>query len=165
LSSPVGKVGQEEMRIRVATAEDAETIAQVVNAAFRVERFFLDRDRISMEKVGAMLNKGEFLVAEDGGMAACVYVELQGERGYFGLLAVDPGRQGSGLGRRLVEEAEERARAAGCKVMDLRIVNLRAELPAFYRRLGYVETRTEPFKADAEPKVPCHFIVMSKRLK
>jgi len=165
LSSPVGKVGQEEMRIRVATAEDAETIAQVVNAAFRVERFFIDRDRISTEKVRAMLNMGEFLVAEDGGMAACVYVELQGERGYFGLLAVDPGRQGNGLGRRLVEEAEERARAAGCKVMDLRIVNLRAELPAFYRRLGYVETRTEPFKADAEPKMPCHFIVMSKPLK
>jgi len=42
---------------------------------------------------------------------------------------------------------------------------LRAELPAFYRRLGYVETRTEPFKADAEPKMPCHFIVMSKPLK
>ena len=165
MSSPVGKVGQEEMRIRVATAEDAETIAQVVNAAFRVERFFIDRDRISTEKVRAMLNMGEFLVAEDGGMAACVYVELQGERGYFGLLAVDPGRKGSGLGRRLVEEAEERARAAGCKVMDLRIVNLRAELPAFYRRLGYVETRTEPFKADAEPKMPCHFIVMSKPLK
>jgi len=165
LSSQAGKASQGEMRIRVATAEDAETIAQVVNAAFRVERFFIDRDRISTEKVRAMLNMGEFLVAEDGGMAACVYVELQGERGYFGLLAVDPGRQGSGLGRRLVEEAEERARAAGCKVMDLRIVNLRAELPAFYRRLGYVETRTEPFKADAEPKMPCHFIVMSKPLK
>ena len=165
MSSQAGKASQGEMRIRVATAEDAETIAQVVNAAFRVERFFIDRDRISTEKVRAMLNMGEFLVAEDGGMAACVYVELQGERGYFGLLAVDPGRQGSGLGRRLVEEAEERARAAGCKVMDLRIVNLRAELPAFYRRLGYVETRTEPFKADAEPKMPCHFIVMSKPLK
>jgi hypothetical protein len=46
--------------------------------------------------------------------------------------------------------------------MDLRIVNLRADLPPFYRRLGYVETGTEPFAADAKPSQPCHFIKMSK---
>ena len=64
----------------------------------------------------------------------------------------------------MVEEAEDYARAAGCEFMDLRIVNLRAELPPFYRRLGYVETGTEPFAADAEPSQPCHFINMSKPL-
>jgi hypothetical protein len=64
----------------------------------------------------------------------------------------------------MVEEAESYARAAGCEFMDLRIVNLRTELPPFYRRLGYVETGTEPFVADAKPSQPCHFIKMSKPL-
>lgn len=148
----------------MAKVEDAEAVAAVINAAFRVERFFIEGDRTDPGKVRGMLQKGDFLVAEDGGMAGAIYVELRGERAYFGLLAVDPTRQGSGLGRKLVEAAEEHARGAGCGVMDLRIVNLRAELPGFYRRLGYVQTGTEAFHADVESKLPCHFIVMSKPL-
>jgi len=48
--------------------------------------------------------------------------------------------------------------------MDLRIVNLREELPAFYRKLGYMETGTEPFPSDLDTKLPCHFVNMSKPL-
>jgi N-acetylglutamate synthase-like GNAT family acetyltransferase len=153
------------MNFRKAVTGDAESIAAIVNAAFRVERFFIERDRISVEKVSDLLGKGDFLLAEDaGGLVACVYVELRGERGYFGLLAVDPMRQKEGLGRRLVEAAENHARAANCRAMEMRIVNLRAELPAFYRKLGYTETGTAPFSADVQPKIPCHFINMSKPL-
>ena len=151
--------------IRFATEADAEAISALVNAAFKVERFFIDGDRISPEKVREMMRRGKFMLAEDGGaMIACVYVEIRDQRGYFGLLAVDPARQGKGFGRKMVEEAESYARAIGCEFMDLLIVNLRAELPPFYRRLGYVETGTEPFAPDAKPTQPCHFVKMSKPL-
>ena len=41
--------------------------------------------------------------------------------------------------------AEQHARALGCGTVDIRVVNLREELPPFYRSLGYVETgRSEP---------------------
>ena len=94
-----------------------------------------------------------------------MYVELQGERAYFGLLAVDPARQHRGLGRRLIDEAENHARADGCHAMDLRIVNLREELPPFYRRLGYVETGSSALpRAEIKSKLPCHFVVMCKPL-
>jgi predicted N-acetyltransferase YhbS len=152
-----------EPKTRRATNGDAEAISALVNAAFKVERFFIDRDRIDRGKVRDMLRTGKYLLAEDNGaLIACVYVEIREQRGYFGLLAVDPARQGEGLGRKMVAEAEDYARAAGCEFMDLRIVNLRAELPPFYRRLKYVETGTEPFAADAKPSQPCHFIKMSK---
>lgn len=155
-----------ELKTRLATDADAEAISALVNAAFKVERFFIDGDRIDPGKVREMLGTGKYLLAEDdGGLIACVYVELRGQRAYFGLLGVDPSRQGQGLGRRMVEEAESDARAAGCEFIDLRIVNLRTELPPFYHRLGYVETGTEPFAADAKPSRPCRFIVMSKRLR
>ena len=153
------------MKPRTAQLEDAESIARLVNAAFRPERFFIDADRTNPEKVRALLEKGKFLLAEEAGaLAACVYVELRGERGYFGLLAVDPARQRSGLGSCLVDAAEEYCRAAGCHSMDLTIVNLRTELPAFYHGLGYVESGTLPFPSDQQANQPCHLVRMSKPL-
>ena len=152
--------------MRNAESADAEGIARLVNAAFRPERFFVDADRTSPDKVRALLEKGKFLLAEDAGvLVACVYVELRGERGYFGLLAVDPARQRTGMGSRMVDAAEDYCRAAGCRFMDLTTVNLRKELPGYYRRRGYVENGTLPFPADQHPpKMPCHLVKMSKSL-
>ena len=153
------------MKTRVATEADVDSIVRVINAAFKVERFFIDRDRIDTDKVRALLKSGTFLVTEDcGRMTACVYVELRGDRAYFGLLAVDPSEQKRGLGKAMIEAVENHARAAGCRFMDMRIVNLRTELPPFYRKLGYIETGTEPFKGDVVPTLPCHFVNMTKRL-
>ena len=153
------------MKPRTAQLEDSENIARLVNAAFRPERFFIDADRTNPEKVRALLQKGEFLLAEEkDALAGCIYVELRGERGYFGLLAVHPARQRSGLGARLVAAAEEYCRAAGCQFMDLTIVNLRTELPGFYHRLGYVESGTLPFPSDQQANQPCHLVRMSKPL-
>jgi len=153
------------MRTRTAKPDDAEGIACLVNAAFRPERFFIDEDRTDRDKVRALLEKGQFLLAEeDGKLAGCIYVERRGERGYFGLLAVDPTLQRSGLGSRLVAAAEDECRSAGCRVMDLTIVNLRTELPAFYNRLGYTESGTLPFPSDQHANQPCHLVKMSKPL-
>jgi N-acetylglutamate synthase-like GNAT family acetyltransferase len=153
------------MTTRTAQFEDAESIARLVNAAFRPERFFIDADRTNPDKVRGLVQKGKFLLAEEAGkLTGCVYVERNGERGYFGLLAVDPAAQRSGLGSRLVAAAEDDCRSAGCRVMDLTIVNLRKELPAFYRRLGYTESETLPFPSDQHPNQPCHLVRMSKPL-
>jgi N-acetylglutamate synthase-like GNAT family acetyltransferase len=160
------KSTMDKTRTRTAEFADAENIARLVNVAFRPERFFTDADRTDPAKVQALLRKGKFLLAEEAGMlVGCVYVELRGERGYFGLLAVDPARQHAGMGSSLIEAAEDYCRAAGCLVMDLTIVNLRKELPGYYRRRGYVESGTLPFPEDQHPpKMPCHLVRMSKPL-
>ncbi len=152
-------------RLRFAQEPDVNGIVRLINTAFRVERFFIERNRTNPQTVRAMMMKGRILLAEDeSGLAGCIYLELRGERGYFGLLSVDPSRQRCGLGRRLVLAAEDYFRQAGCRFSDMRIVNLRAELPEFYRRLGYAPTGTEPFTADVQPKLACHFINFSKPL-
>lgn len=82
------------MRLRAAEIGDAESIANLVNTAFRPERFFIAEDRTSRDKVCALLETGKFLLLEDSGsLVGCVHVEQRGEPGYFGLLSVDPGRQ------------------------------------------------------------------------
>ena len=122
-------------------------------------------NRIESVADAASAKIGTFLVAEDSFVCACVYVEPRGEdRSYLGLLAVDPKLQKSGLGSQLMKAAEAYCVKAGSRFMDLRIVSVRKELPAFYHRHGYVETGTEPFTPGLNPKVPCHFVVMSKPL-
>jgi len=155
-----------QITTRWAESADVDNIARLVNSAFRVERFFIDADRTNPEKVRALLDKGKFLlIEEDGMLVASAYTELRGERGYFGLLAVDPTRQRAGLGSRLIDAAEEHCRAAGCRFMDLTTVNLRKELPGYYRQRGYAENGTLPFPEDQyPPKMPCHLVKMSKPL-
>jgi ribosomal protein S18 acetylase RimI-like enzyme len=153
------------LQIRAGDAADVDALVRLINAAFRVEQPFIEGDRIDAEGVCSYMAKGEFLVA--GGstaLAACVYVELRGDRGYLGLLGVDPLRQGTGLGRKMMDAAENYFREAGCRAIDLRVISARTPLPAFYRHLGYRETGTAPFAPDAPVKVPCRYILMSKTL-
>ena len=150
---------------RSAGKSDVEAIVRLINTAFLVERFFIERPRTNPEVVRALMGKGKFLLADDGpSLAGCVYVELRGERGYLGMLSVDPARQRMGLGRQLVSAAETFFRDAGCRFSDLLIVNVRTELLIMYRQLGYVETGTAPYKERVPTKIPVHFIAMSKAL-
>ncbi len=152
--------------VREADASEAGALVGLINRAFEVERFFLHGDRTNLEGVTELFAKGHFLVAENrSGLAGCVYIEKRGVQAYLGLLSIEPRLQRRGLGLRLTAAAEDFARSLGCEAMDLRIVSVREELPAFYQRAGYMEIRTEPFPAEADPQIPCHFVVMSKSLR
>jgi GNAT superfamily N-acetyltransferase len=172
------------VRIRLASAADMPAMIPVVNAAFAIETF-LDGTRTDEERMAEMMRKGEFLIAEEvaeeiadrvakgegaesnpGRMVAAVYTELRGERGYFGMLSVDPSRQGTGLGRVMVEAAENYCREYGCQHVDIIVLSLRPDLPPFYRKLGYIQTGTEAVRTSRPLKdgVECHGIVMSKAL-
>jgi ribosomal protein S18 acetylase RimI-like enzyme len=157
-----------KVEIRLASSIDIPSIASVTNAAFGIEGGFISGTRTDEPSVSAMMQKGQFLVAEtpDHLLVASVYIELRGLRGYFGMLAVDPSQQRSGLGRLLVEAAENYARCHGCSVMDITTLSRRPELPPFYRALGYVETGTEEFHPNRplKPGIECHCILMSKPL-
>ena len=68
------------MQIRVGDSRDADAIVSVINVAFRLaEGFLLDRDRIDLETVQELFQKGIFLAAEDkvaeaNFLCGCVYV-------------------------------------------------------------------------------------------
>jgi len=159
-------------RIRVATTADAAELIPLINAAYAVETF-IDGPRTDALRLAAMMDTGTILLAEDdfgqsdsGRIVGCVYTEVRGARGYLGQLAVDPARQGTGLGRLMVEAAENHLRRQGCEALDITVLSLRPELPPLYRRFGFVETGTQEFihPIPLKPGFECHCIVMSKSL-
>ena len=143
-----------------------ETARGLINEAYLVERWLVDGERLSIEEYASLERDAVLLGGFDDAAAlrACVFVQIDGERGYFGPLAVDPSAQRLGWGRQMVEAAETLAREQGCTVMELTIINLRTELPPFYRALGYAEAGTLPMH-DPRKKHDCHFIVMRKSLR
>jgi predicted N-acetyltransferase YhbS len=155
------------MNIHIATVDDTQTLARIINRAFIVEAFFKIGDRTSPEDVAALMRAGgNFLIAEEDGQAiGCVFVKTKGATGYFGMLSVDPGQQGKGLGRVLVDASEAHLRDRGCSNVEIEVVNLREELPPFYERFGYRKTEERPFTSPERASQPCHFIVMSKAIK
>ena len=146
----------DEIKTRTADSADAENISHLVNAAFRPERFFIDADRTNPDKVRALLEKGKFLLAEDAGaLVAASTLNCAASGDILACLRSTPRGSEAGMGSSLIDAAEQYCRAAGCRFMDLTIVNLRKELPGYYRRRGYVENGTLPFPTiSILPKCP-----------
>lgn len=155
-----------DLPIRPAGAGDADAIARLVNLAYEAERFFVLGDRTDASDVLTHMARGLFLVAAEpggAGLVGCVHVEPDGEVGSFGMLAVDPAWQRTGVGRRLIDTAEAHIRRAGAHVVEIHVVNVRDDLLPRYRRLGYVEVGTAPYVH--RPTIqPVHFVVMRKAL-
>lgn len=79
-----------------------------------------------------------FLVAEDAGaVIGTAMAGYDGHRGWVYYLAVAPDRQGDGLGRALMAEAERRLLALGCPKVNVQIRSGNDAVAGFYDRLGY----------------------------
>jgi GNAT superfamily N-acetyltransferase len=138
-----------------ATADDVPAVVALVESAYRgdasragwtTEADLLEGQRTDVEAVGliAASPTSQLLLARDEGgeLVACCQLERRdGDVCYFGMFAVRPGRQGSGLGRAVVVEAERRAREEWhANRMEMTVIAQRRDLIAWYVRLGYVET-------------------------
>ncbi len=79
-----------------------------------------------------------FLVAVDGGaVVGSVMAGYDGHRGWLYYLATTPMRRGQGIGRRLVERAEDLLRELGCPKVQLMVRPENGGVHDFYASLGY----------------------------
>jgi GNAT superfamily N-acetyltransferase len=158
------------LQARVAGDADVPELVRLINRAYAVEGFFVSGDRTNPSQVRDRMRRttSYFLAIDDPEvverLAACVWVEVRGDRGYFGMLAVDPERQGRGLARLLVRTVEDHCRAAGCRFLDISVVNLRTELPAFYHQFGFAPYGTAPFHEPHTLTRAAHLVLMTKPL-
>lgn len=154
------------LRFRLADAADAGAIAQLVNAAYRPgvdssswthESRLVAGARTSEEQVRLALAHTQILAGYfDGRLASCVQIERRGGDAYLGMLAVAPDRQGAGFGSATLAQAETYAAGlSGVERLVMLVVDARAELIAFYRRRGYVDSgERRPYPVDSGVGVP-----------
>jgi GNAT superfamily N-acetyltransferase len=144
---------QHALHFRDAVADDVPAIVALVESAYRgdasrdgwtTEADLLDGQRIDPAGVLEVIGKPDsrMLLAErDGELLACCQLEKKDAAGYFGMFAVRPRLQGSGLGKRVLAEAERLAHTQWhCTEMCMTVIDLRTELIAWYARRGYVRT-------------------------
>jgi ribosomal protein S18 acetylase RimI-like enzyme len=143
-----GKPGH--LEFRAASAIDVNAIVTLVQSAYRgevsragwtTEADLLDGQRTDADAVAALVYSPAsrvLLCEQDGALLASAHLENHDATCHFGMFAVRPDRQGGGLGRAMLTEAERIARDEwGCREMQMTVITLRTELIAWYERRGY----------------------------
>lgn len=147
------------LTFRDATDADVDTLVALIESAYRgdssrtgwtTEADLLEGQRTDPEGVRAVIESpGSRLltVERDGRVVACCQLEHRGDHAYFGMFAVRPGQQGTGLGKAIIAEAERQARDTWrATEMQMTVITAREDLIAWYERRGYRRTgRMTPF--------------------
>ena len=134
------------MHLRPATADDANALLEVVQAAYRgrggwtTEADLLEGQRTDRAGVEEYLPYLTVALDDDDVLVGCCALVPEGEHATFGMFAVRPGLQGGGVGSALLSAAEEQARAEGYPFIEMHVLSTRSELLAYYLRRGYVDT-------------------------
>ncbi len=107
----------------------------------------------------------------EAGLLGSVWLEpLEKGDWYLSMLAVRPGMQNAGLGRRMLEACETYVAARGGRRICMSVMNLRCTLIAWYERRGFARTgETEPFPYGVERfgrplRTDLEFVVLAKPL-
>lgn len=136
-----------------ATLNDIPTITSLLNRSYRgdssrmgwtTEADLLSGKRIDESGLLLILNDPDSLIliaqSEDT-ITATIHVHREGDSVHFGLFAVEPTQQGSGLGKALLSYAESEAvQKWGVCTAIMEVITHREELIAYYERRGYVRT-------------------------
>lgn len=172
------------MQLAVAGLVDVADVVGLVESAFRgeasragwtTEADLLDGRRTGADEIESILADPDqrilLLRDPEGRLQASIVVGRKGENAWFGMLAVVPGLQGAGIGRRVLEATERWVSAEwSARRMSMKVIAQRHELIAWYERRGYRLTgETAPFFYGDErfglPRRPdLSFVVLEKEL-
>lgn len=138
--------------LRIASAADAGKIAALVNRAYRPsvhergwthEANLVSGQRTTEEQVLSLdcFRSSIFVLCQDTDIVACIHVKCGGNSADIGMLATDPNHQMQGLGKQILNCAEQYAlEHFGITAYRMSVLSSRSELIAFYERRGYART-------------------------
>jgi len=148
-------MSQIKIQLRRATPADVGILLPLIRSAYRGEEsrkgWTTEADLVADDRIDevGLLTKisdpnGVILLATDAFgtvVVCCELLKRDSGLGYFGLFAVDPQRQGAGLGKQILQMAESYARETlGVKKLEMMVIGARTELIAWYIRRGYTTT-------------------------
>lgn len=152
-----------DKQISLATPEDAAIITSLLNSAYRgdsskqgwtTEAHLIAGDvRTNEMSLQEIINLDNSVVLkylnEQQKIIGCVNLQKHGSKIYLGMLSVAPQLQGAGVGKALLNAAEEYAAQVNCKTIYMSVISARQELIDWYQRNGYQDTgERKPFVED-----------------
>ncbi|HSK13347.1 MAG TPA: GNAT family N-acetyltransferase [Phnomibacter sp.] len=171
----------QQIRSAIATEVAVPELVALINSAYRgdssrrgwtTEADILEGTRIDEAGIREIIDDPKadlhtFLLADEG-LVACVYLKEETDALYLGMLTVRPTLQAGGLGKYILNYAEELAKQKGKPKVRMTVINKRLELIAWYNRHGYLPTgETEPWVDGVhigERKADIYFVVLEKQL-
>lgn len=167
--------------ITQATIADAAELSALINSAYRgesskkgwtTEADLLEGTRTSEEElISIIASPNHYLLkfTRDEKIIGSVLLIAKKEVLYLGMLTVSPELQNSGIGKQLLQAAEQLAQQLELSKIQMTVIGIRKELLAWYIRNGYEDTGLrEPFPFGEGDKAlttaPLDFIVLEKKL-
>ena len=167
--------------ITQATIADAAELSALINSAYRgvtskkgwtTEADLLEGTRTSEEElISIIASSNHYLLKfiRDEKIIGSVLLIAKKEVLYLGMLTVSPELQNSGIGKQLLQAAEQLAQQLELSRIQMTVIGIRKELLAWYIRNGYEDTGLrEPFPFGEGDKAltsePLDFIVLKKKL-
>lgn len=168
-------------QISIAGDTDIPNIVRLLNMSYRGESsrkgwtteadLIAGEVRTNEEELSRVMSEPGSVILkymEDGKLLACVNLKKHGDRIYLGMFSVEPDLQGGGIGKKMLQAAEEYAAHEGCVAIYMYVISVRTELIDWYKRKGYVETGERvPFNEDGltgSHKQKLEFLVLEKKL-
>ena len=135
-------IAADEPHVRSATPADVTTIEALVSRAYAVyaPRMAKTPGPVLDDYAARVADGGVFVLTEADGIAGVMVLIDRDDHLLLDNVAVDPARQGGGLGRRLVGFAEAEARRRGHAEIRLYTNEAMHENVGLYERLGYAVT-------------------------
>ena len=170
------------MSVSIAQPKDISSLVSLMDNAYRGEGskqgwtseadLFIGNKRTDEETVTKLINKpgSVFLkyTNENGIIEGCVFLHKKESRLYLGMFSVSPSAQGKGIGKRLLNAADEYAKEQHCSLIYMTVITVREDLIAWYEKNGYQRTgKVLPFPVDERfgiPTQPLEMIVLEKQV-
>lgn len=171
----------QSLNFSFASEADIPQLVKLVNSAYRgdsskkgwtTEADLLDGIRTDEEALGQLMHQPGSVILkctnQNNELVGCVNLQKQQAKIYLGMLTVSPLIQAQGIGKKMLEAAEDYARQEHCSSIVMTVISLRKELIEWYERRGYHQTEERhPFPSDPRfgiPRQQLEFVVMEKLL-
>jgi ribosomal protein S18 acetylase RimI-like enzyme len=159
--------------ISKATLADIPALTILINSAYRgetskkgwtTEAHLLEGKRTNEQEMTEIFLDPKNTIlkyTENDKIIGSVLLVEKEDQLYLGMLTVSPELQNSGIGKKLLAEAENHAKAIGLKSIIMTVISVREELIAWYKRHGYVDTG----KREAFPESEIHITISDTPLE
>lgn len=169
-------------QIAFASLSDVPAITALLNTAYRGEsstkgwtteaHLIAGNTRTDEKNLQQIMQQPGSIVVkftnEQHAIIGCVNLQQHGNKIYLGMLSVLPQLQGLGVGKYLLQAAEEYAQYLQCGSIYMSVISARTDIINWYLRHGYTDTgERKPFIEDAltgKHLQALEFIVLEKKI-